>query len=394
MRSTIAVFFLATAVLVIPTAARAQGGPDRPSLTAALSWLGQAQPKEEKGIPKKYRPAVANALKWIAKQQRPDGHWEAAGGKYPVAMTAMSGLALLMEGSTPRGGKYKDHIRKATEWLLARVQTDEQRDGLIGNPNNQEESYRYMYGHGFGMLFLASVYGEEPDKKKQAQLRDVLTKAVVYSAQAQSSKGGWYYTSKKEGGDKDEGSVTITQVQALRACKNAGIVVPSEAIKKAQDYLKLCTNPTTGAVWYSWISKQDRVAITAAAVACAFNSGEYKDEHGKKWLKYCKQNIPEVGGVLPAANAGHFEYTHYYFAQCVYILGEDRWGDLFGADEKGAVTWKQYRQKLFDGLIAKQNEDGSWPGGGGFSSVGPLYSTVIYATIMQLDNNLLPIYQR
>ena len=66
---------------------------------------------------------------------------------------------------------------------------------------------------------------------------------------------------------------------------------------------------------------------------------------------------------------------------------------MFGADNK-PVTWGAYREKVFDELMNKQNNDGSWNGGGGFSSVGPLYSTVIYATIMQLDNNLLPIYQR
>ena len=48
---------------------------------------------------------------------------------------------------------------------------------------------------------------------------------------------------------------------------------------------------------------------------------------------------------------------------------------------------------MFDHLVQTQNADGSWPGGGGFS-VGPVYSTAIYLTIMQLDNGTLPIYQR
>ncbi len=355
------------------------------------SVFGQAQPPKdkEKGIPKKYRPAVDKALQWIAKQQKPDGHWEATGGKYPVPITAMAGMPLLMEGSNGTSGKFKLNIIRTVDWLLDRVQPN----GLIGNPANQEESIRYMYGHGFGMLFLASAFGDL-DKARQAKVKPVLAKAVVFCGQAQSSRGGWYYTSKQDGGDKDEGSVTITQLQGLRACKNAGIAVPTEIIKKAQKYLQDCTNPATGAVWYSWISKQDRVAITAAAVACGFNAGEYNDEHVKKWLAYCKKTIPEVGGITPPTNSGHFDYTHYYFAQCVYILGEDGWGKVFGANERDAVTWTKYRQVLFDNLIAKQNEDGSWNGGGGFSSVGPIYSTAIYATIMQLDRNLLPIYQR
>ena len=57
---------------------------------------------------------------------------------------------------TLRDGKYADKIRKATDWFMERSQ----RNGLLGNPNNPTESARYMYGHGYGMLFLAQVYGQ------------------------------------------------------------------------------------------------------------------------------------------------------------------------------------------------------------------------------------------
>src|SRR5205814_8012605 len=141
-------------------------------------------------------------------------------------------------------------------------------------------------GHGFGMLFLASVYGDEGNAKRRAEIKDILTRAVKYTINSQSDKGGWYYTSRTEGGNNDEGSVTITQVQALRAARNAGIPVPRDAVNKVYEYLKSCTSPR-GAVYYSFNSKQERAAITAAAVSCLFNAGEYKDELGKKWLKFC-----------------------------------------------------------------------------------------------------------
>src|SRR4030095_2823093 len=133
------------------------------------------------------------------------------------------------EGSTVRAGKYAKNIRRARDWLISRAQPS----GQIGNPNIPGEAGRYMYGHGFGLLFLACVYGEEDDREKREQLKDILTRASKYCTNAQSSRGGWFYTSKAEGGDNDEGSVTITQVQALRAARNAGIQVPREVIKKA-----------------------------------------------------------------------------------------------------------------------------------------------------------------
>ena len=116
---------------------------------------------------------------------------------------------------------------------------------------------------------------------------------MKYTINSQSSRGGWYYTSKTEGGDRDEGSVTITQVQALRAARNAGIPVPKDVIKKCYQYLKDCTSPN-GAVYYSYQSKTERAAITAAAIACLFNAGEYKDELCKKWFKYCQRAIPYI----------------------------------------------------------------------------------------------------
>ena len=360
-------------------------------ITALIAY-GVCAPAQA-AVPKKYRPNIRKALKWLAKTQKPDGHWGANGDQYTVSMTALAGMALLMEGSTIREGRYAKNIRRATEWLLKRCQKGNQRDGLIGNPDNPSERSRYMYGHGFGMLFLASVYGESDDKAQQKKLKDILTRAVRYTVNAQSSRGGWYYTSRTEGGDNDEGSVTITQVQALRAARNAGIPVPTAVIKKAQKYLYDCTSPN-GAVYYSFRSRTERPAITAAAVACGFNSGQYKNKYVQKWLKYCQRTIPLAGGVR-TVRFGHEEYTHYYFAQCVYVLGDDGWRKLYGKSAKAdSITWSNYRRQLFDKLQRTQNGDGSWPSHGGFGSPGTVFSTSIYATIMQLDKGTLPIYQR
>lgn len=345
-------------------------------------------------VPEKYRDTVRKGLEWLAKQQHKDGHWSANGDQYPVSMTALAGLSLLMEGSTVREGKYASHLRRAADWMMARSRKGGLRDGLIGNPDNPTEAGRYMYGHGFGLLFLANVYGEEEDRERRERLKDILTRAVKYCAAAQSSRGGWYYTSRAEGGDNDEGSVTITQVQALRAARNAGIPVPQEIIKKAYNYLKMCTSPN-GAVYYSFQSRMERPAITAAAIACLFNAGQYKDELCKKWFRYCQRTIPAgLGGVPGGIRIGHDEYTHFYFAQCVYILGDDGWEKLFGATQASErLTWTGYRNSLFDQLQRSQNADGSWSAGGGFS-VGPVYSTAMYCFIMQLDKGTLPIVQK
>jgi hypothetical protein len=348
-------------------------------------------------IQEKYRASISKGLDWLATKQLDKGYWSATpnGDTYPVSMTALAGMAFLMEGSTVREGKYAEQIRKAVDYLMDKSQAGGNRDGLIGDPAIPNESVRYMYGHGFGMLFLSCVYGDEQDKKKRERLRDILTRAVKYSIAAQSSRGGWYYTSKADGHDQDEGSVTITQVQALRAADNAGIKVPKAVITKTYDYLKSCTGPR-GGVYYSFQVKQEKPAITAAGVACLFNAGEYKDELAKKWLTYCRENIRFQLNAGGGPHIGQEEYTHYYFGQCLYVLGDKGWAKLFpGAPESEIVTWSKYRDTVCDQLIKSQNQDGSWTGGGvGVFNVGQVYTTSMWLALMQLDKGALPIYQR
>src|ERR1700738_4189823 len=71
-------------------------------------------------IPEKYRPTVEKALQYLVKQQFKDGHWGANGDQYPVSMTGLTGIAMLMEGSTIREGKYATNIRRAADWLMER----------------------------------------------------------------------------------------------------------------------------------------------------------------------------------------------------------------------------------------------------------------------------------
>lgn len=325
---------------------------------------------------------IRKGLEWLAKaQNKTDGSWEANGGQYPTTMTAIAGMAMLMEGSTMREGKYSQNIKKAVEWFMKRSQPN----GLLGNPNNPTEASRYMYGHGFGLLFLASVYGEEEDEKRRKDLEKLLTKAVEFACKAQTDKGGWGYVSASEGGNFDEGSVTITQLQPLRACRNAGIVVPKEAIDKSVDYLKKSTTPDGGIIYSlaNGFGGGARPPLTAAAIACAFSQGEYKSEEAKKWLKYCQKNIPFGKGRL-----AHDEYQNYYFAQAMYVLGDDGWEKLFG--EKNGMKWSDFRKTMFEYIKSTQGGDGSWSGG----YVGPVFATSINLTILQLENATLPIYQR
>jgi len=366
------------------------------ALTVALGIIaglqGRARADE---IPEKYKAHITKGLDWLAKNQQKDGHWAANGDQHPAAMTGLAGLAMLMEGSTVRDGKYASNIRKAVDWCMDRSQKGN-RNGLIGNPDHPSEQGRYMYGHGFAMLFLGSAYGEEDDRDRRERLKDILTRAARYTGDAQSTQGGWFYNSAKDGHDSDEGSVTVTQMQGLRACREAGIAVNKDIMKKGYDYLKKSTTQRGGIVYslgrggFGAPVGGERPALTAAAIACLFSAGEYKDEYVKKWWKYCETGVPIGNGFA----GGHDEYTQFYYAPSIYFLGEDGWAKMFPdspADKR--LTWSKYKAGMFDRLANSQGGDGSWPAAVGWS-VGPVFSTSVALCILQLDNNVLPVFQR
>ncbi|GBD35095.1 hypothetical protein HRbin36_00199 [bacterium HR36] len=355
----------------------------------------------------RYQDCVNRGLQWLAKAQARDGHWEAIGGNYPVAMTGLAGLAPLCEGSTPTQGRYSRNIEDAVEWLLSRIQPN----GLIADVKNALEKQRYMYGHGYAITFLSQVLGEENDPRRRDRLRRVLERAVEFSARAQTRLGGWGYLSAHESGGFDEGSVTVTQLQALRAARDAGIPVPKETIDKAKDYLRRSSRVVrhdpdprkreAGIIYSLQTGDGDvRPALTAAGIACMFSAGEYDNELAVQWINYCMRHIPIKAVGL--TRIGHDEYTHYYYAQVIYVLGEDRHAKMRpdlaelerrDPEQRVLLKWSRYREVVFEGLRRSQGMDGSWDGTGNWG-VGPVFATAVYLTILQLDKATLPIFQR
>jgi len=315
------------------------------------------------------RAAISGGLDWLAYQQHKLGHWTAQ-GRYPTAMTSLAGLAMLCEGSTTTQGKYAENIRRAVDFLTRRSRPN----GLIGD----EDDERYTYGHGFAMLFLSQVLGEEEDLDRRRELIRVLTNAVVFTGRAQTRAGGWGYVSAKDGSGFDEGSTTITQVQGLRGCRNAGIPVPKEIIDKAVEYIHNCTQKD-GGVQYSSKGGGSRPAITAAAIACLYNAGEYDDTYVPKMLEYCRKHLAPSN----RDSFGHWHYAHFYYAQVQY--------------REGAAQWEAYRDAVrkrllneADTLKIGDNTVTLWKQG----YVGPVYTTALNLIILQLDRACLPIYQR
>ncbi len=328
----------------------------RPSLLRAADLL-------PKHITPETVSAVKKGLDFLGKVQANDGSWHglADGDTYPVAMAGLAGMAFLANGSTSTRGAYADQVRRTTSFIVSKAQAS----GLIADG---EEQGHPMYGHGFGMMFLASAYGMETRPEVRKKMETVIKKAIQLTASGQSNLGGWTYYP----GGGDEGSVTVTQMQGLRAAHNAGFTIPKGTIENAIRYLELCKT-SDGGICYSYGSGNDtRLPITAAAICCLYSAGEYESPLADSCMKYVMQQFKSSQNEF---NSGHYFYLHLYASLAFYQAGDE--------------YWDAYFPKARDNLLKQQVADGSWP-----PEVGPVFSTSLACILLQIPYKYLPIYQR
>jgi hypothetical protein len=166
-----------------------------------------------------------------------------------------------------------------------------------------------------------------------------------------------------EGHDLDTILPTAIQIQALQAAEYAGISVPRTVADDAQNNLKMASGKFKEKAEPG--QSRSRQTDIAAALACRsnFHDGAMGDLWFE-WLGICQTEIP----VGPDIKFGRDELTLYYYAQSAFILGGRFIDD---------------RTATFDHLQSTQNQDGSWPPADGIS-VGPVYSTAVWCTILQL----------
>ncbi len=341
-------------------------------LLAGAAAVAPAAPARADDLYPKHLNAAAQAtikrgLDYLASTQNDEGFWNNAqdGQAYPTAMAGLAGMAFLAHGDTPTRGPYAANVRKVELYLIGNARSS----GLITSA--AEEGSKSMHGHGFALLFLASVYGMETDARTRDQLHRVIQAAIALTARGQSEAGGWTYVP----GEGDEGSVTVTQMQGLRAASNAGFAVPKGTVEGAVRYLERCRTAEGGIEYSLGSGGGARLPISAAAVATLYNAGEYDSKLADDCLAFVVKQFAPMRGQW-SKNTGHEFYLHLYAAQAFYQAGDKYWDDYF------PPTRDQLRQM--------QAADGSWPGDG----IGPVYGTAIGLVILQLPYKFLPIYQR
>lgn len=307
--------------------------------------------------------AVDRGLEYLAAQQQ-SGEGEEEGafrrGTYSrnVAVVSLAGLAFMASGSTADRGPYAEQISRAVGYILRNTRES----GFICY--ERAASHGPMYGHGFATLFLAEAYGTT----RRNDLRKKLAKAVKLIINTQNREGGWRYQPEPREADI---SVTVCQVMALRAARNAGIHVPSETIKRCIEYVKKCHN-SDGGFRYMLPPGVSAFPRSAAGLVALYSAGVYDGPEVEQSLKYLSQYLPSPERSVPG---GHYFYGQYYAAQAMWLAGEEyavRWFPAIGAE-----------------LLRLQRADGAW-----MDDLGREYGTAMAAIVLQVPRNMLPIFQR
>ncbi len=131
-------------------------------------------------------------------------------------------------------------------------------------------------------------------------------------------EGGWRYQPERREADI---SVTICQVMALRAARNAGIYVSNDTIDRCTAICQ--TVPESGwriCLYAAW--RRKRFSRTAAGVVALYSAGIYEGDEIQRGLEYLMQHQPKADDMNIES---HFFYGHYYAVQAMWHAGGDYW---------------------------------------------------------------------
>jgi hypothetical protein len=215
--------------------------------------------------------------------------------------------------------------------------------------------------------------------ERAEEIGRALTLAVQFTQSAQNEHGAWRYQPFTIEADM---SVTVCQVQSLRAARDAGIPVAASVIDRVVDYVRdsrIGYGNWEGAYYYKIHGRAARTkssfAINAAALTSLHSAGLYREEESGRALDLLVEDYPDLTRGYP--NHYYYWYGNYYAAQALSAAGGERW----------RVYWRRLR----DDLLVRQQPDGRW-----LNDVGPgdAFGTAVACLLLRVPAQYLPIFER
>lgn len=313
----------------------------------------------------KTESSVDAALRWLMRHQEKDGHWD--GVKYgataemtlgngfnwsqETALTGLSTLAFLSAGHTPKIGKYKNTVKTAIEWIMAKQEAG----GTFGKGG------KHIYEDAICALTLAEAYGMFPDPK----IKVAAQKAIDYLVKPDAS----IHWGLGADGVPNSNSVLGWVLMAFKSAKISGLNVPEDIWVKYKAHMDLSTSKDQSGnydhVKYSipgglmFDSNKNDNTMTAIGMLMFEYLGVKRDELSLMADRLIK-DLPKWDAPINDSSWGvdNFDFYHWYYATlALFQFGGDHWKKwnkalietLVGAQKKGGPL---------DGSI--QDTDGSW----------------------------------
>ncbi|MHC4916101.1 MAG: prenyltransferase/squalene oxidase repeat-containing protein [Planctomycetota bacterium] len=334
--------------------------------------------------------AVEAALRWLARNQEADGHWEITrhlpeksfsknrpNPSYVPGVTGLALLAFLGAGYTHKvQSPYRESVLKAVNWMIQQ-QND---DGTFAKRHSHS-----TYSEFICCLAISEAYGMTKDER----LKEVAQKSVDWALKTQTPYSGWRYHRKND----SDTSVVGWALMALKSAKMAGLKVDGSAFQGITTFLDKVTVKGDDGTVQALYRPQEKVSsgfesdtrcCTAIAMLCRQFLGAKRDNPqvsgSADWLA---GNVPEWSD--RNARVTHFYYW-YYGTLAMFQVGGERWN-----------KWNEAQKKvLLDNQRKGGPEDGSWDPKCyyGHHFGGRAYNTALGALTLEVYYRYLPLYAK
>jgi hypothetical protein len=324
---------LVSSVVMVVALAAARPGPGAEPLPAGI----RPTPKVKEKAP--FEKAVDRALVFLHNtQDKGDGSWTAGRMGKDVAATSLAVMAFLSAGHVPGQGKYGKDIEKSVRWVMR----NQRPNGLIASAGGHHQ----MYQHGMATLMLSEVGGMTRGQLN-ADVRKAVEKAIHVIVRWQRTRGayrgGWRYALADDSSDM---SVTGWQILALRGARNLGCDVPASTMERAVEFIKRCQDPRGGFRYtpYGGVT----LPCTGTGVLCLELCG--KNEHRSPAVLRGAAYLVRRENLDSLNYQPYFFYSIYYGAQATFQVGDrDNYWNIYRerlhrillAEQQGNGSWQK-----------------------------------------------------
>lgn len=294
-----------------------------------------------------------------------------------TALTGVAGLALLTTGSAPGKGPQGAALSRARAYLQKSVRSD----GVVSSKGDSFVYYAHsMFETSLAAMFLAECQALQPDAAGAAALASIAR--GIENAQDERT-GGWGYSfeSKRNPPNEKTGwrllATTHVALSALNAIADAGVAVSPEVRARGVRFLVSCVGRNGAFTYRPELRGMDGYpGATGGALYAIARAGRMAPELATTFAaaeRRFRDDLTELD-----------EYGEYWWYMVLFAALESH--------DAGEGSWRAFREKYRDLLIANQADDGSFddPDKQG----GAVFATSVALFALQLEQAKPPICGR